>query len=152
MSIFAGHFFIRDGNCCYLLLSSVFVEDIVDEGDERGGWGFATGGSLVSLARLALPELTGRSTGAAVLTVSLLESEHCSGAHDFSFFATVFSSALKVQKTLLQADVQSKSDKSPVTVADYGSQGVVTVVLQKELGSASFSLVAKEVMFELLAV
>lgn len=25
-----------------------------------------------------------------------------------------------VQKALLQSDVQSKSDKSPVTVADYG--------------------------------
>ncbi|KAF3679300.1 3'(2'),5'-bisphosphate nucleotidase [Capsicum chinense] len=50
----------------------------------------------------------------------------------------------KVQKVLLQADVQSKSDKSPVTVADYGSQAVVSVVLQKELGSASFSLVAEE--------
>ncbi|XP_059317397.1 SAL1 phosphatase-like [Lycium ferocissimum] len=50
----------------------------------------------------------------------------------------------KIQKALLQADVQSKSDKSPVTVADYGSQAVVSVVLQKELGSASFSLVAEE--------
>ncbi|XP_075083976.1 3'(2'),5'-bisphosphate nucleotidase 1-like isoform X6 [Nicotiana tabacum] len=50
----------------------------------------------------------------------------------------------KVQKALLQADVQSKSDKSPVTVADYGSQAVVSVVLQKELDSASFSLVAEE--------
>ncbi|KAK6790469.1 hypothetical protein RDI58_014269 [Solanum bulbocastanum] len=50
----------------------------------------------------------------------------------------------KVQKALLQADVQSKSDKSPVTVADYGSQAVVSFVLQKELGSASFSLVAEE--------
>lgn len=27
----------------------------------------------------------------------------------------------RVQKALLQSDVQSKSDKSPVTVADYGS-------------------------------
>jgi 3'(2'), 5'-bisphosphate nucleotidase/inositol polyphosphate 1-phosphatase len=26
----------------------------------------------------------------------------------------------KVQKALLQSDVHSKSDKSPVTVADYG--------------------------------
>ncbi|KAK4353509.1 hypothetical protein RND71_029027 [Anisodus tanguticus] len=50
----------------------------------------------------------------------------------------------KVQKALLQADVQSKSDKSPVTVADYGSQAVVSAVLQKELDSASFSLVAEE--------
>ncbi|XP_019181745.1 PREDICTED: SAL1 phosphatase-like [Ipomoea nil] len=50
----------------------------------------------------------------------------------------------KVQKALLQADVQSKSDKSPVTVADYGSQAVVSFILQKELPSNSFSLVAEE--------
>ncbi|GAA0157312.1 phosphatase [Lithospermum erythrorhizon] len=50
----------------------------------------------------------------------------------------------KVQKALLQSDVQSKSDKSPVTVADYGSQALVSYVLQKELSSESFSLVAEE--------
>ncbi|KAL5982705.1 hypothetical protein ACLOJK_016781 [Asimina triloba] len=47
-----------------------------------------------------------------------------------------------VQKALLQSDVQSKSDKSPVTVADYGSQALVSFVLGKEL--QSFSLVAEE--------
>ncbi|CAA7034875.1 unnamed protein product [Microthlaspi erraticum] len=50
----------------------------------------------------------------------------------------------KVQKALLQSDVQSKSDKSPVTVADYGSQAVVSLVLEKELTSEPFSLVAEE--------
>ncbi|XP_059653467.1 SAL1 phosphatase-like isoform X2 [Cornus florida] len=50
----------------------------------------------------------------------------------------------KVQKALLQADVQSKSDKSPVTVADYGSQALVSFVLERELPSESFSLVAEE--------
>ncbi|KAL0863007.1 hypothetical protein Bca101_042125 [Brassica carinata] len=50
----------------------------------------------------------------------------------------------KVQKALLQSDVQSKSDKSPVTVADYGSQAVVSLVLEKELSSEPFSLVAEE--------
>ncbi|OAY36111.1 SAL1 phosphatase [Manihot esculenta] len=50
----------------------------------------------------------------------------------------------KVQKALLQSDVQSKSDKSPVTVADYGSQALVSFVLQKELPSEPFSLVAEE--------
>ncbi|CAI9108926.1 OLC1v1008634C1 [Oldenlandia corymbosa var. corymbosa] len=50
----------------------------------------------------------------------------------------------KVQKALLQSDVQSKSDKSPVTVADYGSQAVVSYVLEKELPSRPFSLVAEE--------
>ncbi|KVH92162.1 3(2),5 -bisphosphate nucleotidase HAL2 [Cynara cardunculus var. scolymus] len=52
--------------------------------------------------------------------------------------------ALKVQKGLLESDVQSKSDKSPVTVADYGSQVVVSFVLQRELPSQAFSLVAEE--------
>ncbi|KAL3516039.1 hypothetical protein ACH5RR_022941 [Cinchona calisaya] len=50
----------------------------------------------------------------------------------------------KVQRALLQSDVQSKSDKSPVTVADYGSQAVVSFILEKELPSRSFSLVAEE--------
>ncbi|VVB17949.1 unnamed protein product [Arabis nemorensis] len=50
----------------------------------------------------------------------------------------------KVQKALLQSDVQSKSDKSPVTVADYGSQAVVSLVLEKELSSEPLSLVAEE--------
>ncbi|CAN0873689.1 SAL1 phosphatase [Linum grandiflorum] len=50
----------------------------------------------------------------------------------------------KVQKALLQSDVQSKSDKSPVTVADYGSQAVISLVLQRELPSIPFSLVAEE--------
>ncbi|CAL5365600.1 unnamed protein product [Camellia sinensis] len=50
----------------------------------------------------------------------------------------------KVQKALVQSDVQSKSDKSPVTIADYGSQAVVSFVLEKELPSESFSLVAEE--------
>ncbi|XP_020246474.1 SAL1 phosphatase-like isoform X2 [Asparagus officinalis] len=49
-----------------------------------------------------------------------------------------------VQKEILKSDVQSKSDKSPVTVADYGSQALVSLVLRKELSSDSFSLVAEE--------
>ncbi|KAI3784375.1 hypothetical protein L1987_43474 [Smallanthus sonchifolius] len=49
-----------------------------------------------------------------------------------------------VQKGLLQSDVQSKSDRSPVTVADYGSQVLVSFVLQKELPDQAFSLVAEE--------
>lgn len=49
-----------------------------------------------------------------------------------------------VQKAILQSDVQSKADKSPVTVADYGSQALVSLVLRKELPSDSFSLVAEE--------
>ncbi|EPS60422.1 hypothetical protein M569_14381, partial [Genlisea aurea] len=51
----------------------------------------------------------------------------------------------KVQKSLLQSDVQSKSDKSPVTVADYGSQALVSFILRNELPSMiPFSLVAEE--------
>ncbi|KAJ4951109.1 hypothetical protein NE237_027941 [Protea cynaroides] len=50
----------------------------------------------------------------------------------------------KVQTALLQSDVQSKSDRSPVTVADYGSQALVSFVLERELHSESFSVVAEE--------
>nr|CAD1842069.1 unnamed protein product [Ananas comosus var. bracteatus] len=50
----------------------------------------------------------------------------------------------KVQKALVQSDVQSKSDKSPVTIADYGSQALVSLFLNLELSSESFSLVAEE--------
>ncbi|TKY59683.1 SAL1 phosphatase [Spatholobus suberectus] len=50
----------------------------------------------------------------------------------------------KVQKALLQSDVHSKSDKSPVTVADYGSQALVSFIIERELPSEPFSLVAEE--------
>ncbi|KAG4205420.1 hypothetical protein ERO13_A04G103533v2 [Gossypium hirsutum] len=39
--------------------------------------------------------------------------------------------SMNVQKALLQSDVQSKTDKTLVTVADYGSQAVVSFVLQQ---------------------
>ncbi|KAF4403696.1 hypothetical protein G4B88_002549 [Cannabis sativa] len=61
---------------------------------------------------------------------------------DFKFVCLFVSQ--KVQKALLQSDVHSKSDKSPVTVADYGSQAVVSFVLEKELPTELFSLVAEE--------
>lgn len=50
----------------------------------------------------------------------------------------------KVQKSIMPSDVQSKADKSPVTVADYGSQALISLVLKMELPSQSFSLVAEE--------
>ncbi|XP_054776468.1 SAL1 phosphatase [Prosopis cineraria] len=56
----------------------------------------------------------------------------------------------KVQKALLQSDVHSKSDKSPVTVADYGSQALVSFILERELPSEPFSLVAEEDSGDLL--
>ncbi|XP_022773800.1 SAL1 phosphatase-like isoform X2 [Durio zibethinus] len=49
----------------------------------------------------------------------------------------------KVQKVLLQSDVQSKNNRSPVTVADYGSQALVSFLLQQEF-PAGFSLIAEE--------
>jgi len=49
-----------------------------------------------------------------------------------------------VQQGILQSDVQSKADRTPVTVADYGSQVLVSLVLKKELPSHSFSMVAEE--------
>ncbi|KAK2996160.1 hypothetical protein RJ639_029472, partial [Escallonia herrerae] len=51
-----------------------------------------------------------------------------------------FLCCVNVQKGLLQSDVHSKSDKSPVTVADYGSQVLVSFVLKRELPFESFSL------------
>ncbi|KAE8696258.1 putative SAL4 phosphatase [Hibiscus syriacus] len=51
----------------------------------------------------------------------------------------------KVQKGLLQSDVRSKNGRhqSPVTVADYGSQALVSFVLQQEF-PGEFSLMAEE--------
>ncbi|KFK28090.1 hypothetical protein AALP_AA8G471000 [Arabis alpina] len=50
----------------------------------------------------------------------------------------------EVQKTLLQSEVWTKSDRSPVTAADYGSQAVVSLVLERELQPEKLSLVAEE--------
>lgn len=50
----------------------------------------------------------------------------------------------RVQRSILQSDIQSKADKTPVTVADYGSQVLVCLVLKKELPSHSFSIIAEE--------
>lgn len=50
----------------------------------------------------------------------------------------------KARRELSQSEVQAKSDKSLVTVADYGSQALVTIILEKELPSMPFSLVAEE--------
>ncbi|CAD6268125.1 unnamed protein product [Miscanthus lutarioriparius] len=50
----------------------------------------------------------------------------------------------RVQRGILQSDIQSKADRTPVTVADYGSQVLVCLVLKKELPAHSFSIVAEE--------
>ncbi|XP_006663887.1 3'(2'),5'-bisphosphate nucleotidase-like [Oryza brachyantha] len=50
----------------------------------------------------------------------------------------------KVQQDLLKLDVQTKADRTPVTVADYGSQVLVSLVLKMELPSETFSMVAEE--------
>ncbi|CAH8280739.1 unnamed protein product [Arabidopsis lyrata] len=50
----------------------------------------------------------------------------------------------QVRKSLLVSDVWNKSDDSPVTVADYGSQAVVSLVLERELLNEPVSLVAEE--------
>ncbi|KAG6773450.1 hypothetical protein POTOM_020728 [Populus tomentosa] len=89
--------------------------------------------------------------GFFVLCFSLLKD--CVGWF-WSLISNIFAFLQKVQKAILQSDVQSKSDKSPVTVADYGlllnnpmklcSQALVSYVLQRELPSELFSLVAEE--------
>uniref|UniRef100_A0A1J3CU97 3'(2'),5'-bisphosphate nucleotidase n=1 Tax=Noccaea caerulescens TaxID=107243 RepID=A0A1J3CU97_NOCCA len=50
----------------------------------------------------------------------------------------------EVQKTLLQSQVWQKTDRTPVTAADYGSQAVVSLVLERELQPEILSLVAEE--------
>ncbi|KAF8726350.1 hypothetical protein HU200_019812 [Digitaria exilis] len=49
-----------------------------------------------------------------------------------------------VQQDIVHSGIQSKADKSPVTVADYGSQILVSLVLKMEVSSGLFSLVAEE--------
>lgn len=49
-----------------------------------------------------------------------------------------------VQRGLIAKETQTKSDKSPVTVADYGSQALVSWSLAREYPSGSFSMVAEE--------
>ncbi|CAM6129786.1 unnamed protein product [Calypogeia fissa] len=49
-----------------------------------------------------------------------------------------------VQRKLLTKEMQAKADKSPVTVADYGSQALVSWALERELPSGTFSMVAEE--------
>ncbi|KAL1204056.1 putative SAL3 phosphatase [Cardamine amara subsp. amara] len=58
----------------------------------------------------------------------------------------------EVRKSLLVSDVWTKSDQSPVTVADYGSQAVVSLVLERELQNEPVSLVAEEDSGELRKV
>eukprot|EP00249_Psilotum_nudum_P009378 c21894_g1_i1 orf=66-1316(+) len=50
----------------------------------------------------------------------------------------------RVQRRLLSNETQAKVDKSPVTVADYGSQALVSWALERTLPQGSFSLVAEE--------
>ncbi|KAG2615189.1 hypothetical protein PVAP13_3NG071700 [Panicum virgatum] len=49
-----------------------------------------------------------------------------------------------VQQDIVHSGIQSKADKSPVTVADYGSQILVSLVLKMEVSTGPFSLVAEE--------
>ncbi|DBA77012.1 TPA: hypothetical protein ACH3X1_009602 [Trebouxia sp. C0004] len=50
----------------------------------------------------------------------------------------------KVQLQLKAGEKQDKSDDSPVTIADYGSQALVAYSLQSSLPSMQFSMVAEE--------
>ncbi|GAQ81973.1 Inositol monophosphatase family protein [Klebsormidium nitens] len=49
-----------------------------------------------------------------------------------------------VQSRLLAKETQSKSDESPVTVADYGSQALISWALERALPKGTFSMVAEE--------
>ncbi|BFI43315.1 hypothetical protein AXG93_4697s1090 [Marchantia polymorpha subsp. ruderalis] len=49
-----------------------------------------------------------------------------------------------VQRKLVANETQAKADQSPVTVADYGSQALVSWVLERELPPGTFHLIAEE--------
>ncbi|KAL8110506.1 hypothetical protein AgCh_026285 [Apium graveolens] len=108
--------------------------------------------SLSSLTRL--PTISTKHTFSLLLKTTpikpIFSSSIRSMSYDKELAAATKAAALasrlcqKVQKALLQSDVHSKSDKSPVTVADYGSQVLVSFALEKELPSMAFSLVAEE--------
>ncbi|CAN6567605.1 unnamed protein product [Malus baccata var. baccata] len=74
-------------------------------------------------------------------TESLYFNPDCS-LIDFSYW---FSLLQKVQKALLQSDVHSKSDKSPVTVADYGmfTNSFDSGDLRKESGQETLERIKK---------
>ncbi|KAG2716222.1 hypothetical protein I3843_03G115300 [Carya illinoinensis] len=98
----------------------------------------------------SLVSLVSRRASRAVIVAAVAVSAFSSMSYDKELAAAKKAASLaarlcqKVQKALLQSDVQAKSDKSPVTVADYGSQALVSFVLERELPSDSFSLVAEE--------
>lgn len=99
---------------------------------------------LVSFHHSAIPKITKPSLFSQFPKVVSSMSYHKELAAAKKAASLAARLCQKVQKALLQSDVQSKSDKSPVTVADYGSQAVVSFILQRELPSESFSLVAEE--------
>ncbi|KAL0721367.1 hypothetical protein Bca4012_035966 [Brassica carinata] len=94
----------------------------------------------------SLVSVFGRNSSPSFVTLRVVSSMAYEKELDAAKKAASLAARLcrKVQKALLQSDVQSKSDKSPVTVADYGSQAVVSLVLERELSSEPFSLVAEE--------
>ncbi|XP_021807321.1 SAL1 phosphatase [Prunus avium] len=91
---------------------------------------------------LLFTKRSSRATHAAAASSSMSYEKELAAAKKAASLAALL--CQKVQKALLQSDVHSKSDKSPVTVADYGSQALVSLVLERELPSESFSLVAEE--------
>ncbi|TYJ16749.1 hypothetical protein E1A91_A09G004400v1 [Gossypium mustelinum] len=93
--------------------------------------------SLFHLCHLPPPP---SSSSSAVIVAMSYDKELAAAKKAASLAARL---CQKVQKALLQSDVQSKNDKSPVTVADYGSQALVSFVLQQEFPD-NFSLVAEE--------
>ncbi|CAH2043591.1 unnamed protein product [Thlaspi arvense] len=102
--------------------------------------------AVTSISSTRIVSVFGRKSSPSFVTLRVVSSMAYEKELDAAKKAASLAARLcqKVQKALLQSDVQSKSDKSPVTVADYGSQAVVCLVLEKELNSEPFSLVAEE--------
>ncbi|GAB4848248.1 hypothetical protein Ancab_002915 [Ancistrocladus abbreviatus] len=93
--------------------------------------------------RLSFPKFFLRtSPSSTIITSSMSYQKELAAAKKAASLAACL--CQKVQRSLRQSDVQSKLDKSPVTVADYGSQAVVSFILEHELPAGPFSLVAEE--------
>ncbi|KAK9162504.1 hypothetical protein Syun_003406 [Stephania yunnanensis] len=98
---------------------------------------------------LIKPLFTAATTALCTRRRAVVSSSSSSMSYDRELSAAKKAASLaatlcqRVQKVLLQSDVHSKSDESPVTVADYGSQALVSFVLEKELHT-EVTMVAEE--------
>ncbi|XP_002972451.2 SAL1 phosphatase [Selaginella moellendorffii] len=94
----------------------------------------------------ALSRARATASGAAIARMASTGT----GAYDFELKIAMEAVTLacgltkSVQRKLLENETQSKTDNSPVTIADYGSQAVVSWALERQLPAGTFSMIAEE--------